>query len=98
LFSVTLLPVLSARGASSDSLVLVLVILGQAALARSWTGPANAAAPPLALAFWGAAVLGVLAAGLLVPLVLAASVAILSSAARPPGSGRSLPFPAFLPS
>ena len=97
LFSVTLLPVLSARGASSDSLVLVLVILGQAALARSWTGPANAAAPPLALAFWGAAVLGVLAAGLLVPLVLGASVAILSAERRSTAWLRALaPFPGLL--
>ncbi|MCC6984367.1 MAG: glycosyltransferase family 39 protein [Bauldia sp.] len=97
LFAVTLLAALLARAASPDALILVLLVLGQAALARAWTEPGRSASLVLALAFWGAAILGVLAAGLLVPVILAASALILSAERRSTAWLRALaPFPGIL--
>ncbi len=97
LFSVTLLVALAARGASPDALILVLVVLGQGALARALTADSSTPDLRAAVAFWTAAALGVLTAGLLVPAVLATSALILSAERRSTRwLGVLAPFPGLL--
>ena len=82
LIATTPLLVAEARLAKADALLLAAIVLAEGALARLWRGKTEEPDYFNAFLFWTGLGLGILAKGLIAPVVVGLTIAVLSAAAR----------------
>ena len=82
LIATTPLLVVEARLAKADAVLLAAIVLAEGALARLWRGKTGQLDYRNAFLFWTALGLGILAKGLIAPLVVGLTIAVLSAVPR----------------